>query len=70
MTRYLDGKLRQVVSFRRISRGTGSTQIRVEQLTCGHEQTFDSHSIPKPNGWRICRQCPQWDGRHAGTVTP
>lgn len=64
--RYWDGYVRNVVSFRRVNIGVACAKVRVETLTCGHEQAFAGSSVGSPSvGARVCRQC-----EDAGNVIP
>lgn len=63
MKRSWDGRVREVISVRRVKPddGTGKTRT-LALLECGHEvlkQTGTTQLI-------ICDLCPEWDGRHAG----
>lgn len=60
--RYWDGFVRSVVSARHVNASNNNVRVRVELLSCGHEQAFcgnkASHGGSKgAKGSRVCNTC-------------
>lgn len=61
--RYWDGFVRTAVSHRFVAAPGQNQTVRVELLSCGHEQSFSGNFCRSSIAARICRACEDANNR-------